>query len=385
MEILIVAHYQGDGFPSAIFIHEQVKEFVEKGCKVRMVVPIPFGKYNDFSLRNKRFGKFIEKRIIDEIEIFFVRYITFSRFGENYFNHRNCIKILDYKIESILKNFEPDIIHAHTIGFDSEIGVWFKERLGIPLVVTTHGSDTSLPIMKSKFKLMKSWCDKIDVIVAVSSALKKRLELCDTKTSIKVIMNGFLFNFDSKTIKKNELSVIQVGNLIKQKCTDVTIKAFAKIKKKYPSAILKIIGDGPEKKSLEDLCDKMGVSENVFFLGKLANSNVLEEMKKSQFFCMPSVREGFGIVYLEAMSSGCISIGTLGEGIEDLIVDGVNGFLVPPYNDESIFEKIEKCLNDSQMSIRVANNAISSARNFTWNNNALNYIELFNDITKSSK
>lgn len=385
MNILIVAHYQGDGFPSAIFIHEQAKAFVVKGCKIRMIVPIPFGKYNEFGSNNKRFGKFIDKKIIDDIEIFFVRYVTFSKFGEKYCNYRNCIKVLGYKMELILQDFYPDVIHAHTLGFDSEIGVWFKQKLGIPLVVTTHGSDTSIPIMNGQLKLMKNWSDKIDIIIAVSSALKRVLQMCDTKTSIKVIMNGFIFDNHSKTAKKDVLSFIQVGNLIEQKCTDITIKAFSKIIQKYPSAVLKIIGDGPEKKKLEDLCCKLGVSQNVFFLGKLPNNNVLEEMSKAQFFCMPSVREGFGIVYLEAMSSGCITIGTLGEGVEDLIVDGFNGFLVPPYDEESVFEKIENCLNNSQMSMNVINNAISSARSNTWDNNARYYLDLFDDLIARKK
>lgn len=61
---------------------------------------------------------------------------------------------------------------------------------------------------------------------------------------------------------------------------------------------------------------------------------------------MPSVREGFGMVYLEAMSCGCITIGTEGEGIADFIISGKNGILVPPDEPDAIVAAVESCLSD---------------------------------------
>ena len=90
---------------------------------------------------------------------------------------------------------------------------------------------------------------------------------------------------------------------------------------------LTIVGQGPVRQMLEEICGKLGISDAVEFTGQMPNDQVLARLRESEIFVMASKPEGFGIVYLEAMSSGCVTIGTEGEGISDLIVHGENGFL----------------------------------------------------------
>ena len=106
---------------------------------------------------------------------------------------------------------------------------------------------------------------------------------------------------------------------------------------------------------------------------------VLKHMGESRIFVMPSVNEGFGIVYLEAMSQKCIVIGTKGEGIEDVIKHGENGFLVTPNNPNELADIIIKCLS-SDDSDKIAYKAAKDSQNITWETNAINYINLFNKI-----
>ena len=100
-------------------------------------------------------------------------------------------------------------------------------------------------------------------------------------------------------------------------------------------------------------------------------------MGSSQFFVMPSVQEGFGIVYLEAMACGCIAIGTEGEGIADLIVSGENGFLVPPDQPETIAKTILRCLKHPKEASAIAERGRQAAKGLTWEKNAMQYISLF--------
>ncbi len=95
---------------------------------------------------------------------------------------------------------------------------------------------------------------------------------------------------------------------------------------------------------------------------------------------MPSINEGFGIVYLEAMASGCITIGTEGEGIADLIVSGENGFLVPPDNPEAIVKVVEWCLEHPEEADGIAENGRKDALALTWEKNAAEYIKLFKEL-----
>ena len=377
MNILVVAHYQNDGSPSAIFVHDQVKAYVAAGHAVRVIVPLPIGKR---APGTKRLGFGICKREIDGAVHCFLRYVSLSNFGSAHFNTASAVTALWSVLPRVLKGFRPDVIHAHTLGFDSEIGVWLKKKLGCPLVVTTHGSDTSIPVEQGNAAALKPWCDHVDRVVAVSSALADKLRTCGTQTPVSVILNGFQSQALPASMEKRPFSFIQVGHLLEQKRVYITVQAFAALKKRYPEASLTLIGQGPERERLETLCLDLGVKGSVRFSGQIPNQEVLSEMGRTRFFVMPSVREGFGIVYLEAMACGCVTIGTEGEGIADLIVNGVNGFLVPPDNPDAIVRVIDWCLQNPEQTEAIAERSRKDARSLTWENNAAQYIQLFNSL-----
>lgn len=381
MNILVVAHYQNDGSPSAIFIHDQIKAYIKLGHVVKVIVPVAIGKRG---WSGKRLEGLVQCKTIEGISYCFVRYLSLSRYGMRSFNTNSALLIMHFYGDDIIGNFSPDIIHAHTLGLDSGIGAYLKKRLGCPLVVTTHGSDTSVPFERGHLDFLRSYCNQADAVVAVSSVLRKKLQICNTQAPICVILNGFNLEPLPVDISKTLGSLVQVGNLIEQKRTDITIRALADIYQRYPATTLTIIGQGQERSKLEMLCQKLGVADTVHFLGQIPNYKVLQEMAKSQFFVMPSVREGFGIVYLEAMAAGCITIGTEGEGIADLIVNGQNGFLVPPDDVESIVEVITRCLEEQELSMQIAEHGRRDALLLTWEKNAKSYSRLFESLLKGS-
>ena len=382
MKILVVAHFQNDGSPCAIFIHDQMKAYVELGHQVCAIVPVAFGKKN---YQGKRISKRIEKQDIDGIRYLFVRYLSLSKYGEKNFNTRRAIGAIKKTAKSVA-SWKPDVIHAHTLGFDSEIGVWLKERLTCPLVVTTHGGDTFERIEDNKNAWVKDCADKADIVVCVSGKLRKALDNCKVQVSTRTILNGF--NVQSRSLEEEKMAftVNQAGSLIERKKTHITIQAFSLLKEKYPQAILTIIGQGEEEQTLKNLCIQLNISDRVKFLGQMSNEQVMDMMSRSQFFVMPSVREGFGVVYLEAMASGCITIGTEGEGIADLIVSGQNGFLVPPNDPVSIANTIEWCLQNLDKAKEIARKGKQDALAMTWQRNAKEYVELFIElIAKTNK
>ena len=176
---------------------------------------------------------------------------------------------------------------------------------------------------------------------------------------------------------RNELGFIQVGSLIPSKRNNITIEAFAKITKDYPDARLTIIGEGPERDKLSRLCETLNIKEKVNFTGFLKHVEVLEEMRKNTYFIMPSAPEGLGIVYLEAMSEGCITIGTRGEGISDIIEDGNNGFLVSIDNVQDIYIKVKKCIEEEQLRVLISQNGKETSDALTWENNAEQYERIY--------
>jgi len=153
-------------------------------------------------------------------------------------------------------------------------------------------------------KLAVSMPDKIiSVSKHTSHKLKSELNL---KKPIYTVPNGIEFDLIIK-IKpaKEKFDVIFVGRLISSKNIDVLIKSIKLLKEKNPEIKSLIIGDGPEKKTLETLTQKLNLEKNIRFLGFLENNDdVYALMKSSKVFVLPSTREGFGIVVIEANACG---------------------------------------------------------------------------------
>lgn len=376
MNNLVICHYGMYQDFTFSFVHAQAKAYAALGCQVRVIVPIAWGKRD---WRGSRFGQQAFSR--DGVDIFPVRYLSLSKYGVDGFNTRRAIAAVARQYKRILADFTPDIIHAHTLGFDSGIGAWMKTKLGCPLIVTTHGPEESIPYEQGWLNWICEKASCADTVVAVSSVLANKIRASGTATPVRTILNGFALDAMPEKSEKVSCSVIQVGHLIAQKRVDITLRAFARFHAAHPSATLTVIGQGSERAGLETLCAQLGIAQAVRFTGQLPNRDVLAEMARAQFFCMPSVREGFGIVYLEAMANGCITIGTEGEGIADLIVNEKNGFLVPPDHPDAIAEVMEWCLAHHGEAEVIAEQGRQDAMGLTWERNAAAYIQLFQSLT----
>ena len=364
------------------FVHAQTAAYAALGHRVRVIVPYAIGK-RDWD--GNRFSGPIHRWDQDGVEVYAMRHLSLSNYGIKGFNLASALRVLPRRLDKLLEDFSPEIIHAHALGFNTEIGAWLKNRLGVPLVATIHGGDLFSPYDAGELQKLKRYADHTDHLVCVSTLLQRRAARCNVSVPTSVILNGFRIGNASPNPNKSPLSLVQAGFLIARKKGDVTIRAFSKLCEKYPGASLDIIGSGSELERFQTLCRDLGVADSVRFHGYLSNANTLAEMAKARFFVMPSVNEGFGIVYLEAMASGCVTIGTEGEGIADLIASGKNGFLVPPDSPEAIVSTIEWCLEHPEEADAVAEQGRKDALGLTWQKNAEQYIELFERMLEDDK
>ena len=112
------------------------------------------------------------------------------------------------------------------------------------------------------------------------------------------------------------------------------------------------------------------MSERVRLTGRLPREQVLRLMAQSDVFAMPSRKEGFGIVYLEAMASGCVTIGSRGEGIDGVIRDGENGLLVPAGDARAVEAALRRAFDAPDRMRALRERARADALSFTWERNA---------------
>lgn len=243
-----------------------------------------------------------------------------------------------------------DLVIAHM-----PAGIIFANKLikkvTKPLICGVHISDIEVmtkPIYSTYFKKQLEEAYKNAKRIACRSFIlqKKFCDLipeCAEKTFVATSGVNMAQEINSNYSSKNGLqSVITCSKLIKRKNIDKLISAVGEME----NFELKIIGEGRERKKLEKLNKK-----NVVFLGQLSHELVIEEMQKADIFVLPSVNETFGLVYLEAMASGCITVGTRNDGIDGIIKDGENGFLCEPTKEnlKEVLLKIKQLENPEKM------------------------------------
>lgn len=179
-----------------------------------------------------------------------------------------------------------------------------------------------------------------------------------------------------KNLSDDELiEYLYVGRLIKRKHVDSILKALSQVYSRK-NFFLRIIGTGDCEAELKALARQLQIEDRVVFYGLQPRHVVREYMRKAQCFTMVSSNEVFGLVYLEAMSQGCIVVASKGEGFDGIIVDGKNGFLCEPGNSDQlakILRRINSLPKDGKEAIVV--NAINTAARYTDYNVAKRYLE----------
>jgi glycosyltransferase involved in cell wall biosynthesis len=154
-----------------------------------------------------------------------------------------------------------------------------------------------------------------------------------------VVYNGAdpdLFFPDPNGQSSANMTVLSVGNLIPIKGHEVLMRSVAAIADRHSRLRCEIVGDGPERDRLKLLARDLGISDRVAFLGRQSRSALAQTLRRAAVFALPSRYEGLGCVYLEAMACAKVAIGCRGQGIEEIIHHGKNGWLVAPDSVEDL-------------------------------------------------
>lgn len=190
---------------------------------------------------------------------------------------------------------------------------------------------------------------------------------------------------DLRPQRSATFTVSTAARLIERKKVHVLIEAFAAFRREVPEARLVVIGDGPERPRLETLATQLGSGNAVQFTGHLTHREVVTRIAESHVFMLPSVRESLGTVYFEAMSQGVPVVGTEGEGIADFIVDGEDGFLVPP-NDPEPLVRVMRALHgtpDLWNRVSAAGRTRFEQSGVRWADSVSSHLKLFEQLIRT--
>lgn len=398
MKVLIISHMYPSTFNSmaGIFVHQQVKTLKEKGIEVKVISPVPLAPF-PLNLISKKWARYREipyKTNIEGIDVYYPRYLEFPKgimFHRSGFFMAKGIKRI---INKVYKEFKFDLIHSHVAVPDGYAGMILNKEFKVPHVVTIHGQDFQNTISRNINckKALFNVLNHIDKIITVSNKLKNVVKDENFYNKIEVVNNGIDKDYisvdkiqenyiEKNRINKNLIKILSVSNLKETKGIHINLKAIAKLKEIYSNISYDIIGDGEYRGKLEELIKELGLEDNVSFLGKLEHKEVIDIMKQYDIFSLPSYKEGFGMVYIEAMAQGIPVIGVKGEGIEDAIENGVDGFLVERKNIEELVKIMKFLIENPYKRIDIGKCAIETVLNkFTWNVNADKMISIYNEM-----
>jgi teichuronic acid biosynthesis glycosyltransferase TuaC len=251
------------------------------------------------------------------------------------------------------------LIHAHAALPCGQAAMLLARDLDIPFVVTVHGLDVF------SARQVPGWfgrrCSKAsqDVygaaarVICISEQVARRVrEGLGGAANISVVYNGVdssLFNPAANpadgAVLANDV-ILSVGNLIPIKGHELLLQSVAEIAPAHPQVQCRIIGDGSERVRLQELARALRIEDRIYFLGRRPRSEVAAAMRECALFALPSWYEGLGCVYLEAMSTGRPAIACRGQGIEEVIHHGENGWLIEPQNLSDLTTALRALLSE---------------------------------------
>ena len=342
-----------------------------------------------------------------------VHFITYKRparlttFHENVFYHEVGMEdypLFEYtpydtalasKLVDVVKFEKLDLLHVHYAIPHAAVAYMAKKILlseckYFPVVTTLHGTDINLVGNNPAFAPVVAFSiNKSDGVTAVSESLKQQTyDYFNITNDIRVIYNFIDFerfrkvnkdHFKKAIAPNGERILVHVSNFRKVKHVDDVLRIFQKVYARIPSKLM-LIGDGPERHNLEDLCRKMGLCHETRFLGK--QDAVEELLAIADLFIMPSGSESFGLAALEAMACEVPVISSNVGGLPEVNIHGKTGFLSDVGNVDEMAGYAIQILENDNMLKKFRANALEQARRFDIDNILPEYEAYYEEIVK---
>lgn len=229
-----------------------------------------------------------------------------------------------------------------------------------------HQSDLKSPQFKNVVK-------RAEIVLARSPAMALQ-----ARTLHDVEVDGIVVSGTDEEIAAFRPRVVQVPVrlvtaclMVKLKNLDLVLRALAVLKEQGFEFVFDVYGDGPEYRPLLELRNRLSLQNEVRFHGFVARPIVIQAMRSSDLFVMPSAPETFGLAYLEAMAAGCVVLGHRNNGIDGIVAHGVDGILAADSSEPAVREALLFYFNSDRDALH--RNALVTVRKYTLEYAAANY------------
>lgn len=288
---------------------------------------------------------------------------------------------LDFEIERRFRDGNFDVIHVHHPMMIGTTARYLSWKYHVPLVFTYHtryeqylhyiGLSGLKRIMPA---YIRSYTKHCDMVIAPTPVMKDYLEQIQPGADVRVLPTGlsgesFFPDGDRAAFLRKELAgdkeylFCTVARLAKEKNLGFLFQCM-KIRKDTCGSDFKLalIGDGPERAALERKAEKMGIREEIGFVGKVPNGEIKNYCHAADLFLFSSLSETQGIVLLESMAAGTPVLAVRGTGTEDVVVNGMNGYMTE-VSETEFARKMMDILEKKEIDL-LRQGALLTARNY---------------------
>ena len=252
----------------------------------------------------------------------------------------------DSKIEKKFKEGNFDVIHVHHPLMIGWTALYLSKKYDVPLVFTYHTRyEQYLHYIKASFlqnfvpTYVNYFARRCDIIFAPTPSMQDYLEGIGAQTRLAVLPTGLgkeSFETDDAEVLKLRKKLLGdrkyffccVARLAKEKNIEFLLRAMARRKNIHAADFrLAIVGEGPYHDELCKLTKELDIEEEIVFVGKVENSEVKNYCRAADLFLFASLSETQGIVLLEAMAAGTPVLAVKASGVQDVVVNGKNGYM----------------------------------------------------------
>jgi glycosyltransferase involved in cell wall biosynthesis len=282
----------------------------------------------------------------------------------------------------LINEKDYDLCHCWSGWPSGMVGYWFKKK--VPYIVALRGSD--VPGYNRRLRLLDKFVfgflsrviwKNARAVTASSIGLKNLAQRTSDEVNIQVIYNGIDPTRFRPVAEKRQsgIDTIFVGRLIERKGVNYLLKAFKEVSDEYEDCRLIIVGDGPERRKLENFCKESQIESKVRFLGAVRREDIPEIYQNASIFVLPSLQESLSNALQEALASG-LPVITTDTGAAELMDN--NGFVVEKGNHAQIKKAIIEYIKDPQLLRLHGIRSRELADRMRWDNAAKAYIEIYN-------
>ncbi|MDG1403352.1 N-acetyl-alpha-D-glucosaminyl L-malate synthase BshA [Polaribacter sp.] len=304
---------------------------------------------------------------------------------------------LSSKMVEVVEKHELEVLHVHYAIPHAYAAFMAKQMLlekgiSIKVVTTLHGTDITLVGSHPTYKTAVEFSiNNSDVVTAVSNSLKQTTNhLFKIKKEIQVVYNFIdIEKYDKAEnqeckrdalAKPNERILTHISNFRPVKRVEDVIKIFYEVQKEIPSKLL-MIGEGPDRAKAEILTKKLGITDNVFYLGN--STETVKILCYTDLFLLPSQTESFGLAALEAMAAKTAVISTDTGGLPEVNIQGKTGFLSDLGDIKDMAKNAISILKEDAILDQFKRNAKEHTKKFSLQNILPVYEEIYNSCYKT--